>query len=145
MKTKLKIFAASTALSLLLLNGCYAKIEIKRSQHKELQQNEVVKKYEHLLDQIIKYEKLVSGKDYTEGKIIINFDKEITKEEANKFIENQDITNKLEMLSYNRKLKQAVVKVPKEQEKSYALWFQNMSDETIVDYTELDFITEIQN
>lgn len=149
MKTKLKIFAVSTALALSLLgSGCYVKLEVKEQpkyNESVKKKNETIEKYENILEKIIKYKDLVPGKDYIEGRILIGFDEGTTKKEANKFIESEDITNEIEMLSYDQELKQAIVKVPKEQEKSYALWFQNMSDETIIDYAELDYIVRIQN
>lgn len=147
--TKLKVFAASTALALSLLgSGCYVKLEIKEQpqyNEKIKNENETIEKYKNIMEKIIKYDKLVPGKDYAEERIMLGFDKGATKEEANKFIENQDLTGELELLEYYSEIELAVVKVPKEQEKSYALWFQNMSDETIVKYADLDYIIRIQN
>ncbi|MDP2907338.1 MAG: hypothetical protein Q8O03_05340 [Nanoarchaeota archaeon] len=143
--TKFKVLAASTALALSLLTGCYAKIEITRKpQYNEsIKMDETVKKYRRLTENIIKYDKLVPGKDYAEERIMIGFDEGTTKNEANKFIENQDITNELEMLSYFSEIEWAVVKVPKGKEQACALFFQNMSDETIVDFAELDYTVRV--
>jgi len=144
--SKFKILAASTALALSLLgNGCYAKLEITRKPvyNESIKMDETIKKYDRLIGMVKKYDNLVPGKDYVEGKILIGFDKGTTKQEANKFIEKEDIADCLEMLEYFSEVELAVVKVPREQEKSYALYFQNMSDETIVDYADLDYILRV--
>ncbi len=144
--SKLKVLAASTALALSLLSGCYAKIEITRKPYhnESIKKDETIEKYKNLMEKIVKYDKLVPGKDYAEERIMIGFDEGTTKEEANKLIESHDSSNELEMLSYFSEIGCAVVKVPKGKEQAYALFFQNMSDETIVDFAELDYIVRIQ-
>ena len=142
--SKFKALAASTALALSLLgNGCYVKFEVKeQTKYSDSikKKNETIAKYKRLVEMTVKYDKLVPGKDYAEERIVIGFDKGTTKQEANKFIEKEDIADCLEMLSYFSDIEVAVVKVPREQEKSYALYFQSLSDETIVEHADLDYI-----
>lgn len=141
--SKFKVFAASTALALSLLgNGCYVKLEVKK-QPQQSTENKKVEKYRNLAEKILKYDKLVPGKDYAEEKIMMGFDDGTTREEANKIIEGYDMNNELEMMSYDSELNWGVVKVPKGKEQAYVLFFQNMSDETIVKYAELDYIIRI--
>ena len=143
--SKFKVLAASAALTLSLLTGCYAKIEITRKPYhnESVKKNETIEKYRNLAEKIVKYDKLVPGKDYTEEKIMMGFDDGTTREEANKLIESYDMNNELELISYDSELNWGVLKVPKGKEKAYALFFQNMSDETIVKYAELDYIIKI--
>lgn len=143
--TKLKMVAASAAMTLSLLSGCYAKLEIIRQpQHKEqIETNERIEKYKNLMEKILKYEDLIPGKDYAEGKIIIGFDEGTTLEDANNFIESHDDSKELELLTYYSEIELAVVKVPEGKEKAYALFFQNMSDETIVEHADLNYIAKI--
>jgi len=143
--TKFKVLAASAVLSLSLLSGCYAKIEITRKPYhnESIKKDETIEKYSNLAEKIVKYDKLVPGKDYAEEKIMMGFDDGTTREEANKLIESYDMNNELELISYDSELNWGVVKVPKGKEQAYALFFQNMSDETIVKYAELDYIIRI--
>ncbi len=143
--TNFKVLAASATLTLSLLSGCYAKLEITRKpQYNEsIKKDETIEKYKNLMEKAIKYDNLVPGKDYAEGRIMIGFDKGTTREEANKFIESHDTSNELEMLKYHLEIECAIVKVPKGKEQAYTLFFQNMSDETIIDFAELDYIVRI--
>ena len=146
--TKFKVLAASAALTLSILgSGCYVKFEVKENpKYNESikKKNETIEKYKDIMEKFLKYKDLVPGKDYVEGRIFIGFDEGTTKKEANKLIEYENITGELEMLRYYSEVELALVKVPKGQETSYALYFQNMSDETIVEYAELDYILQLQ-
>lgn len=126
-----KIFLASIiAVSFLTLGTAYCK-----------EKKEPGQKYIECLEQ---YKDLVPGKDYAKGSILLGFDKGVTKQEADWFIEKHDVYNELEMVDYNKAINSAVVKVPGGKEIGYVCYFNGMGNSTIVDYAEPNFIRRIQ-
>lgn len=125
-----KIFLASiVAIAFLTQGTAYCK------ERKEPDQ-----KYTECLEQ---YKDLVPGKDYVKGSILLEFDKGITKQEADLFIEKNDVYNELEMVDYNKAINSAVVKVPGGKEIEYICHFNGMK-ETIINYAEPNFIRHTQ-
>lgn len=125
-----KIFLASIiAVSFLTLGTAYCK-----------EKKEPGQKYIKCLE---RYKDLVPGKDYAKGSILLGFDKGITKQEADWFIEKNDAYNELEMVDYYKMTNSAVVKVPGGKEIEYVCHFNGMK-ETIINYAEPNFIRHTQ-
>ncbi len=92
-----------------------------------------------------KYKDLVPGKDYAKGYIVVMFDKGVTGEEADKFIESCDANNELKMADYFEGLNISLVTVPEGKEIDYVCSFNILGDETIVYFAEPDYLARILN
>ena len=90
----------------------------------------------------VNYQKMANEK-YAKGRILIGFDELITKEEADEFIESHDSNDELELTNYITRLKFAEVKVPEGEELRFVDYFNNLKEETIVNYAEPDYLCHI--
>jgi len=88
------------------------------------------------------YQKKAEEK-YAKGRILIGFDEIITKEQADEFIESHDSNDELNLTNYHIRLKFAEVKVPEGEEIKFVDYFNNLKEETIVNYAEPDYIAHI--
>jgi len=134
-----KILTSIVAVSFLALGTASFAEEPKQTINKDY--TRCIEKYNDLIPSE-EPGKIDSKADYVSGEFLLGFDKDVTREEANKFIESYDINDEIELVEHNEIYTK--VKVPKGKEVEYLCMFQSMKDDTIVKYAEPNHIQRIE-